>query len=91
MVKRSNAFPDYNVPEGSATNVDYQGSGYDRGHLAPAGDMSWSSQTMEESFFYSNMSPQVPGFNRGIWERLEDQVREWAIENQDIYVVTGRY
>ena len=44
---------------------------------------------MEESFFYSNMSPQVPGFNRGIWKKLEERVRQWAIENKDIYVVTG--
>ena len=89
-VNRTNDFrPDMDVKTGSATNEDYQGSGYDRGHLAPAADMSWSAQAMEESFFYSNMSPQVPGFNRGIWKKLEEQVRQWAIENKDIYVVTG--
>jgi len=89
-VKRSNDFcSDNEVPTGSATNADYQGSGYDRGHMAPAADMSWSVQTMQESFYYSNMSPQVPGFNRGIWKKLEEQVRQWAVENQDIYVVTG--
>lgn len=90
VVERSNNFrPDNAVITGSATNKDYQCSGYDRGHLAPAADMSWSSKSMEESFFYSNMSPQVPGFNRGIWKRLEEQVRQWAKVNQDIYVVTG--
>jgi len=89
-VTRSNDFrPDTAVRTGSATNADYQGSGYDRGHMAPAADMSWSMQSMEESFFYSNMSPQVPGFNRGIWKKLEERVRQWAIENKDIYVVTG--
>ena len=89
-VNRSNDFqPDRAVNTGSATNEDYQGSGYDRGHLAPAADMEWSEQAMEESFYYSNMSPQVPGFNRGIWKKLEEQVRQWAIDNQDIYVVTG--
>jgi len=89
-VNRSNDFqPDNAVKTGSATNEDYQGSGYDRGHLAPAADMEWSEQAMEESFYYSNMSPQVPGFNRGIWKKLEEQVRQWAIENRDIYVVTG--
>jgi len=87
---RTNDFrPDNAVRTGSATNADYQGSGYDRGHMAPAADMSWSVQSMEESFFYSNMSPQVPGFNRGIWKKLEERVRQWAIENKDIYVVTG--
>ena len=89
-VNRTNDFrPDNAVKTGSATNADYQGSGYDRGHMAPAADMSWSVQAMEESFFYSNMSPQVPGFNRGIWKKLEERVRQWAVENKDIYVVTG--
>jgi endonuclease G len=44
---------------------------------------------MDESFFYSNMSPQLPGFNRGIWKSLEEQVRTWAMEAGSIYVVTG--
>lgn len=90
VAERSNDFrPDNTVSTGSATNVDYQSSGYDRGHLAPAADMGWSSKSMEESFFYSNMSPQEPSFNRGIWKRLEEKVRQWAVENQAIYVVTG--
>ena len=89
-VERSNDFrPDEVIRTGSATNDDYQGSGYDRGHLAPAADMGWSEKAMEESFFYSNMSPQAPSFNRGIWKRLEEQVRQWAVDNQSIYVVTG--
>lgn len=69
--------------------VDYNKSGFDRGHLAPAADMSWCEKALNESFYYSNMSPQVPSFNRGIWKKLETQVREWAIENSCIYVVTG--
>jgi endonuclease G len=81
--------PDPAVSTGSATDADYSGSGYDRGHLAPAADMGWSSTTMAESFYFSNMSPQVPGFNRGIWKRLEEQVRSWAIEYDTVYVVTG--
>jgi endonuclease G len=55
--------------------IDYEKSGYDRGHLAPAADMGFSKITMAESFYYSNMSPQVPGFNRGIWKQLEEQTR----------------
>jgi endonuclease G len=51
--------------------------------------MGWSSTTMIESFYYSNMSPQQPGFNRGIWKNLESLVRTWATENESIYVVTG--
>jgi len=90
IVKRSNKFiPDPLVKSGTASDKDYAGSGYDKGHLAPAADMCWSSKTMAESFYYSNMSPQLPGFNRGVWKRLEELVRAWAIENEDIYVVTG--
>ena len=77
------------IKTGSATNADYTGSGYDRGHLAPAADMSWSNQTMQESFYYSNMSPQDQSFNRGIWKKLEELVRTWAVENKSLYVVTG--
>ncbi len=77
------------VSTGSATKQDYKGSGFDRGHLVPAGDMSWSEVAMSESFYMSNMSTQAPGFNRGIWKRLESQVREWASANELVYVVSG--
>ncbi|GAH82191.1 unnamed protein product, partial [marine sediment metagenome] len=88
--KRTNDFrPDPMVKTGSATLSDYKGSGYDRGHLAPAGDMKWSTTAMSESFYMSNMSPQNPGFNRGIWKKLEGQVRTWATDNEEIYIVTG--
>lgn len=88
--ERSDRFrPDPKVSSETASDADYRRSGYDRGHLAPASDMGWSEQAMEESFYYSNISPQEPSFNRGIWKRLEEQVRQWAIENEAIYVVTG--
>jgi len=77
------------VSSGSADNLDYTKSGYDRGHLAPAADMKWSEKAMSESFYYSNMSPQVPGFNRGIWKKLEEQVRLWAKQYDTLYIVTG--
>ena len=87
---RSNKFiTDPLVTTGSANNADYTGSGYDRGHMAPAADMGWSSTTMAESFYYSNMSPQNASFNRGIWKRLEELVRTWAIEDGAVYVITG--
>jgi endonuclease G len=81
--------PDPKVKTGTANDKDYFGSGYDRGHLAPASDMGWSSTTMSESFYYSNISPQISSFNRGIWKKLEELVRSWAIENNTIYIVTG--
>jgi endonuclease G len=80
--------PDPLIP-GTDLVVDYAKSGYDRGHLAPAADMGYSMETMVQSFYYSNMSPQVPRFNRGIWKKLEMQVRNWAVENDSLYVVTG--
>ena len=90
VVDRADDFrPDPSVRTGSATAADYQGSGYDRGHLAPATDMAWSVATMSESFFYSNMSPQLPGFNRGVWKRLEELFRDWAGLYDSLLVVTG--
>jgi endonuclease G len=90
VVKRNNHFiVDPLVETGSANEEDYRNSGYDRGHLAPAADMCWSKKTMEESFYYSNMSPQVPAFNRGIWKNCEAQVREWAKLYDSVYIVTG--
>jgi len=80
---------DTNVITGSATPGDYLRSGFDRGHLAPAADMKWSAAAMSESFLMSNMSPQVPGFNRGVWSRLETRVRDWAVANDSILVITG--
>jgi endonuclease G, mitochondrial len=55
------------VTSGSSSPEDYKKSGYDRGHLCPAGDMGWDAQAMSVSFLMSNMRPQLPGFNRGIW------------------------
>lgn len=77
------------IKTGSALPEDYKKTGYDRGHLCPAGDMAWSEIAMSESFYMSNMSPQDPKFNRGIWKKLESQVREWAKQEEEIYIVTA--
>jgi len=88
--KRSNRFKaDKSVSSLTASNKDYRKSGYDKGHLAPAADMVWDKTAMNESFYFSNISPQLPGFNRGIWKRLEGDVREWAEKYDSIFVVTG--
>lgn len=88
--ERTNKFiDDTEVTTGSASVNDYKKSGYDRGHLCPAGDMGWSEQTMKESFFMSNMSPQVPKFNRGVWKNLETNIREWTVNNKELYIVTA--
>lgn len=88
--ERSNKFKiDKLVASGSAKSSDYTKSGYDRGHLCPAADMGFSQTAMEESFLMSNISPQVPDFNRGIWKELETTIRKWAIKERHIIVVTG--
>lgn len=88
--KRTNKFlTDPKVSTGTSDNLDFLKSNYDRGHLAPAGDMGWSAKSMAESFYYSNMSPQVPTFNRGIWEHAEELVRGWAKTYASVYVVSG--
>jgi endonuclease G len=88
--ERSNSFRmDKMVATGSAKSSDYTKSGYDKGHLCPAGDMGFNPVAMGESFLMSNISPQAPDFNRGIWKELETQVREWAIKEHHLAVVTG--
>ena len=88
-VKMSSSSPTQVLRNGTAVASDYTRSGYDRGHLAPAADFKFSQRMMRETFFMSNITPQVPEFNRGIWKELEDQVRDWAIRDKGIYVVTG--
>lgn len=89
-VKRGDNFrEDLKVKTGSASLDDYKNSGFDRGHLAPAKSMSLNEQTMSESFFMSNMSPQFPSFNRGIWKQLEEKVRSWISISDSLYVVSG--
>ena len=68
---------------------DYTRSGFDKGHLAPAADMTYSFGSMSDSFFMTNISPQIPGCNRGIWKRLEKQVWRWAIKEEKLYIITG--
>jgi endonuclease G len=80
---------DVTVRTGSALPTDYRSSGYDRGHIAPAGDMKWSKQAMEESFYMSNITPQSPGMNRGRWASLELLVRAWAKEGDETIIVSG--
>ena len=87
--RRDNFRKDPLVKTGSALLTDYKGSGYDRGHLAPAADMAWSVEAMSESFFLSNMSPQNPSLNRGLWAQLESKCRDWAVANDSVYIITG--
>ncbi len=79
---------DPKIFSGSAQVADYKNSGYDRGHLVPARDMRMNNLSMNESFYMSNMSPQSPSFNRGIWKTLEMNIRTWGSRDK-IHIVTG--
>ncbi len=81
--------PDPLVHGISATTGDYANSGYDRGHMAPAADMKWSTQAMKESFYLSNICPQLHNLNAGDWKELEEKVREWARQDSAIIIISG--
>lgn len=90
VCKRKDEFrEDPFVKTGTATKADYKNTGYDKGHMVPADDMGFSVECMSETFFMSNMCPQMHSFNAGVWKRLEEQVRKWAQKNEEIYVVSG--
>lgn len=80
---------DMDAPGTRADTYDYRRSGYDRGHMCPAGDCKWSERAMEESFLMTNICPQAPSLNRGDWNEMEIQCRKWAEQYGDIYVVCG--
>jgi len=88
-VPRSNGFaPDQSIPKGQRAELsDYAKSGYDIGHVAPNGDMSFNDRAEKESFLLTNMYPQLPGFNRGIWKLLETATRGWAVQRGHTLVV----
>lgn len=87
--KRPYFIEDPKVPSKSADWRNYKGSGYDRGHLCPAGDRRFSEYAYNETFYTSNISPQDRDFNAGIWNRLEQQVRYWCKKYGNLVVITG--
>ena len=89
--QRSSFREDVSIPELFRARLeDYRGSGFDRGHLAPAADFKFSQQAMNDSFLLSNISPQVgEGFNRDYWARLEHFIRNLTFKYDDVYVCTG--
>ena len=80
---------DYDVPSPRATHADYVRSGFDRGHICPAGDNQWSSTAMQQSFLMTNICPQHPNLNRGDWNEMENACRRWAVEYGDLVIVAG--
>jgi DNA/RNA endonuclease G (NUC1) len=89
---RTNAFVADQSVQGGARPDDYAGTGYDKGHAAPDGDLSWSQQVEYESFLMTNMYPQHGSLNRGIWKLLETSIRGWAVQrNQPITIFVGAF
>ena len=87
--KRPYFIEDSKVKTGSADWRNYKKSGYDKGHLCPAGDMEFAINAYNDTFFTSNISPQIHDFNGGIWNRLEQKTRYWATKYDGVYVITG--
>jgi endonuclease G len=84
---RTNAFVADQSVQGGATPADYVGTGFDKGHAAPDGDLSWSQIVEYESFLMTNMYPQAGSLNRGIWKLLETSVRGWAVQTNQSYTI----
>ncbi len=80
---------DSKVKTGAAHWRNFKNSGYSKGHLLPAADRKSSKESYQTTFLMSNVSPQKPSFNGGIWNRLEQKVRYWAQKERHLYVVTG--
>lgn len=86
-VARTNAFATDQSISGGARPDDYAGTGYDKGHMSPDGDLSWDVQVEFESFLMTNMSPQAGSLNRGIWKLLETSIRGWSVQRNQSYTV----
>ncbi|WP_290453523.1 DNA/RNA non-specific endonuclease [uncultured Muribaculum sp.] len=87
--ERKDKFTADNRVAGCPSPSDYSNSGYDRGHMAPAGDMKWSQLAMKESFYMTNICPQHKKLNAGSWKRLEEKCRDWAIADSAIIIIAG--
>ena len=68
---------------------DYKHSSYDRGHMAPANDMKWSKTSMEESFYMTNICPQLHALNDGCWRKLELAIHRWAKRDKRLIIAAG--
>ena len=80
---------DMEVPQPRVTDDDYYNSGFDRGHMCPAGDNKWDRNVLRETFLFTNICPQVHRLNSGPWNDLEIACRRWAKKYGSIYIVCG--
>lgn len=89
QTRRDTFAPDPALPQGRRAELnDYAGSGYDRGHMVPSGDMRRSVRVQQDSFYLSNMAPQLHGLNAGAWEALEERIRVYALD-RDLTILVG--
>ena len=86
--RKKNYTLDRKVSTGSAKTSDYTNSGFDRGHLVPAADMKMDFTSVKEAAYMSNISPQKPKFNQGVWKKLEENARDLA-KKTELYITTG--
>ena len=87
--RAQNFQPDPQLSDCTPSTFDYSRSGYDRGHMAPAVNMKWDEQAMNESFYTSNICPQNHNLNSGVWQQLEERVNLWACSYGNTYIVCG--
>lgn len=80
---------DNEVPRPRADIYDYRASGYDRGHMCPAGDNKHDAESMYDSFLLTNVCPQDRRLNSGLWNDIEMQCRVWAKKYGSLHIVTG--
>ena len=91
-VPRAKGFSmDLDYKDRQAMREDYSNTGWDKGHMAPAGDMKWSQTAMTESFYLTNICPQNHDLNGKDWHTLEKYVRDWAVKYGSVWVVCGPY
>lgn len=88
-VERDNEFTADPGVKGCPLPEDYAGSGFDRGHLVPAGDLKWNGTAMRQSFLMTNVGPMHKALNEGGWAKLEEKVREWTARDSALLVFTG--
>jgi endonuclease G len=91
-IGRASSFtPDKDAVKETSINEDYVGSGYDRGHNMPAADNQCDKKGMTESFYFSNMTPQAPALNRGIWKQLEESTRVVVASDDSLHIYVGAF
>ncbi|MBP5972848.1 DNA/RNA non-specific endonuclease [Brasilonema sp. CT11] len=91
--RQNNFRADTSLPSGcyQVTTSDYSGSGFDRGHMCPSGDRTATTTDNSATFLMTNMIPQAPDNNQGVWANLEDYSRDLVTQGKELYIISGGY